>query len=51
MNVTGRMLLALMVALSSLSAMSPQREEQAAGDSEIRIGNLMPARLKPPIST
>jgi branched-chain amino acid transport system substrate-binding protein len=42
MNVTGRMLLALMVALSSLSAMSPQREEQAAGDSEIRIGNLMP---------
>jgi branched-chain amino acid transport system substrate-binding protein len=42
MNMKSRLLLASVVALSSLSAMSPQRSEQSAGDAEIRIGNLMP---------
>ncbi|WP_454618290.1 ABC transporter substrate-binding protein [Bradyrhizobium cenepequi] len=42
MNVAGRMLLVLVIALASLSAMSPQRPEPAANDAEIRIGNLMP---------
>ena len=42
MNVAGRVLLALLIALTSLGAMSPKRAEQSAGDEEIRIGNLMP---------
>jgi branched-chain amino acid transport system substrate-binding protein len=42
MNVAGRMLLVLVVALTSFSAMSPQRPEPPATDAEIRIGNLMP---------
>jgi branched-chain amino acid transport system substrate-binding protein len=42
MNVAGRILLALVIALTSLSAMSPKRADQTAGDEEIRIGNLMP---------
>ena len=42
MNVADRMLLVLVIALASLSAMSPQRPEPAANDAEIRIGNLMP---------
>ena len=43
MTVSGRMLLALLVALTSLGAMSGQRAEQPlTGDDEIRIGNLMP---------
>jgi branched-chain amino acid transport system substrate-binding protein len=42
MNVAGRMLLVLVIALTSLSAMSPQRPEPSANDAEIRIGNLMP---------
>ncbi|WP_454630008.1 ABC transporter substrate-binding protein [Bradyrhizobium cenepequi] len=42
MNVAGRMLLVLVIALASLSAMSPQRPEPFANDREIRIGNLMP---------
>ena len=42
MNVAGRILLAVMVALTSLSAMSVKRADQSADDEEIRIGNLMP---------
>ena len=42
MRVIGRMLLVLTVALASLGAMSEQRADQAAGEQEIRIGNLMP---------
>ena len=42
MNVAGRLLLALVIALTSLSAMSPKRDDQSAGDDEIRIGNLIP---------
>jgi len=42
MNVACRLPLALMIALTSLSAMSPERAEQSSDDSEIRIGNLMP---------
>jgi branched-chain amino acid transport system substrate-binding protein len=42
MNTKCRLLLALLVGMSSLSAMSPQRSEQSAADAEIRIGNLMP---------
>jgi branched-chain amino acid transport system substrate-binding protein len=42
MTVSGRMLLALLVALTSLGAMSGQRTEQPTSDDEIRIGNLMP---------
>src|SRR5258705_7710505 len=42
MNVAGRILLAVTVALTSLSAMSLQRADQSADDEEIRIGNLMP---------
>jgi branched-chain amino acid transport system substrate-binding protein len=42
MNVACRLLLALMIALTSLSAMSPERAEQSSDDTEIRIGNLMP---------
>src|SRR5947209_15310810 len=42
MRVIGRMLLVSTVALASLGAMSEQRADQAAGEQEIRIGNLMP---------
>ena len=42
MNVAGRMLFVAVVALTSLSAISQQRPEQSASDTEIRIGNLMP---------
>jgi len=42
MTVSGRMLLALLVALTSLGAMSGQRTEQPTSDDEIRVGNLMP---------
>ena len=42
MNVAGRMLFVAVVALTSLSAISQQRSDQSAGDTEIRIGNLMP---------
>lgn len=42
MNLLARMLFAVMVALTSLGAMSQQRPEQAASDTEIRIGNVMP---------
>jgi branched-chain amino acid transport system substrate-binding protein len=42
MNVACRLLLALIIALTSLSAMSPERAEQSSDDTEIRIGNLMP---------
>jgi ABC-type branched-subunit amino acid transport system substrate-binding protein len=42
MNVAGRILLAVTVALTSLSAMSVKRADQSANDEEIRIGNLMP---------
>ena len=41
MNVAGRILLAVTVALTSLSAMSVKRADQSADDEEIRIGNLM----------
>src|SRR5215468_4235294 len=41
MHVTCRLLLASILAFTSLSAMSPERGEQPA-DDEIRIGNLMP---------
>jgi ABC-type branched-subunit amino acid transport system substrate-binding protein len=42
MYVTGRMLLAFVIALVSLNAMSLQHDDQSANDTEIRIGNLMP---------
>ncbi len=42
MYVAGRMLFAFVIALVSLSAMSLQRDDQSANDTEIRIGNLMP---------
>ena len=42
MNVAGRILLALVIAMTSLSAMSPQRADQTTGGEEIRIGNLTP---------
>jgi branched-chain amino acid transport system substrate-binding protein len=42
MSVAGRILLVLVIALISSSAMSPQRPEPFAVDAEIRIGNLMP---------
>ena len=42
MKAACRLLLALMIALTSLSAMSPERAEQSSNDTEIRIGNLMP---------
>ena len=41
-NVAGRILVALLIALTSLSAMSLKRGDQSTGDDEIRIGNLMP---------
>ena len=37
MKVAGRILLVLAIALTSLSAMSPERADQTAGDDEIRI--------------
>ncbi len=42
MNLAGRMLFVAVVALTSLSAISQQRPDQSASDTEIRIGNLMP---------
>jgi branched-chain amino acid transport system substrate-binding protein len=42
MNPPGRMLLAFVVALTSLSAISDQPHEQGVTGTEIRIGNLMP---------
>lgn len=42
MNVAGRLLIALVIALMSLGAMSLQRADQTADDEEIRIGNLIP---------
>ena len=42
MNEASRILLAAVVALSFLGAISQQRPEQPASDTEIRIGNLMP---------
>ena len=42
MNVACRLLLALMIALTSLSAMSLKHDDQSADDEEIRIGNFMP---------
>jgi branched-chain amino acid transport system substrate-binding protein len=42
MNEPSRILLAAMVALLFLGAISQQRPEQSASDTEIRIGNLMP---------
>jgi ABC-type branched-subunit amino acid transport system substrate-binding protein len=38
----GRTLLAILVALTSLSAISERVREQGVTDTEIRIGNLMP---------
>ena len=49
MNVACRLLLALMIALTSLSAMSPERAEQSSDDTEIRIGNLMPSMQMPTV--
>src|SRR5712671_2679095 len=42
MYAAGRILLALMIALTSLSAMSLKPGDRSADDEEIRIGNLMP---------
>ncbi|WP_426411386.1 ABC transporter substrate-binding protein [Bradyrhizobium ganzhouense] len=42
MRVTGRLLFALIAALASLGAMSQQRSDQPAPDTEIRIGNIVP---------
>ena len=42
MSTLGRTLLAILVALTSLSAISEQVREQGVTDTEIRIGNLMP---------
>ena len=42
MSTLGRTLLAILVALISLSAISKQVREQGVTDTEIRIGNLMP---------
>src|ERR1700730_2769568 len=42
MKEPSRILLAAMVALSFLGAISEQRPEQSVSDTEIRIGNLMP---------
>ena len=42
MNGLGRTLVAIVVALSSLSAISQRAHEQGVTDTEIRIGNLMP---------
>src|SRR6516165_12235590 len=42
MSALGRTLLAILVALTSLSAISQRAREQGVTDNEIRIGNLMP---------
>ena len=42
MGALSRTLLAILVALTSLSAISQQVREQGVTDTEIRIGNLMP---------
>jgi len=42
MSTLGRTLLAILVALTSLSAISKQVREQGVTDTEIRIGNIMP---------
>ena len=42
MNVLGRTLLAIVVALTSLGGISEGDRERGANDSEIRIGNIMP---------
>ena len=42
MSTLGRTLLTILVALTSLSAISKQVREQGVTDTEIRIGNLMP---------
>jgi branched-chain amino acid transport system substrate-binding protein len=42
MNALGRTLLAILVALTSLSAVSQRAREQGVSDTEIRIGNIMP---------
>jgi len=42
MSTLGRTLLAILVALTSLSAISKQVREQGVTDTEIRVGNLMP---------
>src|SRR4029077_431315 len=42
MTVFGRTLLALTLALTSLSAISQRAREQGVTDTEIRIGNIMP---------
>lgn len=42
MNAPGRTLLAILVALTSLSAISQRAREQGVTDTEIRIGNIMP---------
>ena len=42
MNALGRILLASLVALTSLSAISQRAREQGVTDTEIRIGNIMP---------
>jgi branched-chain amino acid transport system substrate-binding protein len=41
-NVAGRILAVLVIALTSLNAMSPKRADRSSGEDEIRIGNLMP---------
>src|SRR3954447_13191100 len=42
MNASYRMLIALVIALTSLGAITQTPREQGVTDSEIRIGNLMP---------
>ena len=42
MNALHRLLLAVVVALTSLSAISQRHREQGVTDKEIRIGNVMP---------
>jgi ABC-type branched-subunit amino acid transport system substrate-binding protein len=42
MSALGRTLLAVLVALTSLSAVSQKAREQGVSDTEIRIGNIMP---------
>src|SRR5215469_13254957 len=42
MRAFGRTLLAILVALMSLSAISQRAREQGVTDTEIRIGNVMP---------
>jgi branched-chain amino acid transport system substrate-binding protein len=42
MSALGRTLLAILVALTSLSAISQRAREQGVTDTEIRIGNIMP---------